>query len=155
MLILTLAIIQIKASAAGQNVYIYNSTDCDISVDLIAACPDENPCVEYSCSCSYYVPAHSSLINPPGIAAFFPSPTCGSNWEWFKADVGISCLYHHEQFEFGGGNIYNYCLTPPRDAEFDPANVPPHNPPDVCCTSVPIKMDMIYSVTGVTINIHY
>lgn len=99
-LLLCAMFFQFNSKASGQDVYVYNNTDCDIAITLTAACPDEDPCVEYGCFCSYYVPANTSLINPPGIASFFPSPTC-TDWEWYKAEVQIFCQNNDYYYTFG------------------------------------------------------
>lgn len=150
LLVPLIALFQIHSYASGQGIWIYNDTDCDIAISLYAACPDENPCVEYSCLCSEYIPAGTSLINPSSLTSWLPlsGPTC-TNWEWFKATIQIFCGPNHYFYDIGGGNANNFCQTPPRDAEHVP-------PPEGCCGNTsPIKMEMFYSVTGVIIRVHY
>lgn len=151
LIVLLLALTKIQAFAYGHDLYIYNNTDCDIAVVVYASCPDEDPCVEYSCLCMTGIPPHSSISYPAGSYPWSTPPPSCSDWSWYRAHVQIFCNGVFYFYDFGGNNTNTHCSVPPRDAEHIP-------PPDGCCaggSNSTIKMTMTHGAAGSSVTIGY
>ncbi|MBW7913438.1 MAG: hypothetical protein H3C54_07020 [Taibaiella sp.] len=170
--ILLLAAVSAYAQGRG-NVFVTNSTDCDVYVDVKAVCPE---CTEYSSLAMWHIPPHptwpgihlydASLQwpNPYWASATDPQVTCFNQWEWSHVELDFFC--GGNSYKVFVGNEFSPChnypktvmLTSepvepadPNDPEWVPQIYIPQSCLDECFNGNPIYVKWIHNTTG---NIH-